>query len=154
MIDDIQCIPLKQISDTRGKVMHMLRATDPYFEQFGEVYFSWINQGVVKAWSKHTVMKMHYVVPVGSVRVVIYDDRSMSLSRGHIAEYILSPENYFLLIIPPGLWYGLQAMGDTPGLVVNCASIPHDPNEIIRIPPSEASIPYQWENNVATSKVD
>ena len=45
MIEGLLKTPLKQIQDERGKVMHMLRATDPHFNKFGEVYFSWANPG-------------------------------------------------------------------------------------------------------------
>ena len=41
MIEGVILTPLKQISDERGKVMHMLRWKDsPVFSKFGEIYFS------------------------------------------------------------------------------------------------------------------
>jgi len=40
VIEGVRVVPLRQIPDERGKVMHMLRADDPHFERFGEIYFS------------------------------------------------------------------------------------------------------------------
>ena len=30
-IDGVKVVPLRQIVDERGKIMHMLKATDPHF---------------------------------------------------------------------------------------------------------------------------
>lgn len=35
MIKDVLVKPLSQITDERGKIMHMLRSDEPHFEQFG-----------------------------------------------------------------------------------------------------------------------
>lgn len=145
MIEGIEVIPLKQIVDERGKVMHMLRATDPHFKQFGEVYFSWIHPNIIKAWHKHLKMTMNYAVPVGCIKVVIYDDRKDSKTCGTVQEFFLSADNYYLLIIPPQVWYGFKAVGTESAMVVNCSTIPHDPNEIIRTHAFDPMIPYSWE---------
>lgn len=46
IIKNVQLHPLRQIPDDRGKVMHMLRCDDPWFEKFGEIYFSVVYPGV------------------------------------------------------------------------------------------------------------
>ena len=144
MIDGVIKTHLKQIEDSRGKVMHIMKSTDPHFEQFGEVYFSWIYPKAVKAWSKHLRMKMHYAVPVGSIKLVLFDDREASSTRGEVAEYILGSDTYSLLTIPLGLWYGFKAIGSESALIVNCATIPHDPSEIMRLDAVDPTIPYSW----------
>ena len=144
MIHDVVKTPLKQIQDERGKVMHMLRATDPGFQQFGEVYFSWIYPNVIKAWHKHLKMIMNYAVPVGCIKLVLYDDRVESPSYQQYAEYFMNAENYYLLTIPAGLWYGFKTVGGHAAMIVNCATIPHDPKEIIRIGAFDPQIPYDW----------
>ena len=59
LIEGVVITPLKQIPDERGRVMHLLRCDDPGFEQFGEIYFSIISPGMVKAWRMHTKMTMN-----------------------------------------------------------------------------------------------
>ena len=55
--------------------MHMLRADDPHFERFGEIYFSTVFAGVVKGWHLHERMTINYAVPFGSIKLVLFDDR-------------------------------------------------------------------------------
>ena len=55
-LDEIEGViiqPLKQIADNRGSVLHMLKNDSSLFKQFGEVYFSEIHSGLVKAWKRH-----------------------------------------------------------------------------------------------------
>lgn len=145
MIEGIQTIPLKQMIDDRGKVMHMLRSTDPHFQKFGEVYFSQIHPGVVKAWKQNLGITMNFAVPVGCVKIVVYDARPDSVTKGQLAEYFMGPDNYQLLIIPPKLWYGLKGIGNVSSMVVNCATGPHDPVKVLHATPSEGLIPYLWD---------
>ena len=144
MIDGVKVIPLRQIHDERGKVMHMLKTTDEHFEQFGEIYFSTVFPGVVKAWHIHSQMTLNYAVPIGRIKFVMYDDRPNSPTKGEIQELILGPDNYMLVRVPPGVWNGFKGIDTNMSLVANCATIPHDPNEIDRMDPMSSSIPYDW----------
>ena len=144
MIQGVVITPLRQIADTRGQVMHMLRRDWPVFKEFGEIYFSTVHPGLVKAWHFHTIMTLNYAVPVGNIRFVLYDDRGASPTRGKIQEIQMGPKNYVLVTVPPEIWSGFKGMGTETSLVANCASIPHDPNEIVRREPSDPAIPYDW----------
>lgn len=145
MIEGVLIRPLRQILDERGKVMHMLRATDPEFEEFGEIYFSVVYPGAIKGWHLHHRMTLNYTVPVGCVKLVLYDDREASPTRGELMEIFTGVESYSLIRIPPGVWNGFKGIGSVPALVANCASIPHDPTEIERMDPIRSSIPYNWD---------
>jgi dTDP-4-dehydrorhamnose 3,5-epimerase len=144
MISGVQIHPLRQIVDERGKIMHMLRASDPHFIAFGEIYFSWVNPGIVKAWHLHDRMILNYAVPVGAIKLVLFDDRAESPTRGEIQEFYLGRDNYCLVTIPPLVWNGFKGIGIEPAMVANCANIPHDPLEIHRRDPLDPAIPYDW----------
>jgi dTDP-4-dehydrorhamnose 3,5-epimerase len=122
----------------------MLKADDPHFEKFGEIYFSCTYPNVVKAWHKHSEMTLNYTTVVGVVKVVLFDDRETSSSYGETEEYVLSPENYYLLTVPPGIWNGFKAIGGDMAIVANCATIPHRSDEIIRLPFDDTRINYDW----------
>lgn len=122
----------------------MLRRDDPHFEEFGEIYFSIVNPNVVKGWHLHRTMTLNYAVPIGRVRLVLFDGRTGSSSHGVVQEIELDPERYALVRIPPGVWNGFLGLGPTPSLVANCATEPHDPTEIVRKPPRTSDIPYDW----------
>ena len=145
MIHGVTVTPLRQILDERGKVMHMLRRDDAHFREFGEIYFSCIYPGAVKAWHVHQRMTLNYAVPHGRIKFVLYDDRSDSPTRGEVQELFLGPDNYCLVTVPPLVWNGFKGLGAEMTIVANCASIPHDPGEISRRDPFDPAIPYDWQ---------
>jgi dTDP-4-dehydrorhamnose 3,5-epimerase len=144
VIDGVLVHALKRIADRRGAIMHMLRRDDPHFERFGEIYFSMVRPGVVKGWHLHRTMTLNYAVPSGEIRLVLYDARDGSPSRGQVQEIHLGGSDYALVRVPPGVWNAFLGLGDQPAIVANCATEPHDPGEIERIPPTSDRIPYDW----------
>ena|ERR1700754_161772 len=145
MIDGVQIIPLRQIPDERGKIMHMMRNDAPHFQQFGEIYFSVVHPGVIKGWHIHTKMTLNYTVVYGKIKLVLYDDREDSPTRGKLQEIFLGEGNYSLVVIPPMVWNGFKGIGITDAIVANCSDIPHDPHEIQRMDPFDQTIPYTWD---------
>src|SRR5437868_4864987 len=145
MIDGVIITPLRQILDERGKVMHMLRCDSPNFSGFGEIYFSCVYPGAIKAWHIHKQMTLNYAVPHGHIKFVLYDDRPDSSTRGQMQEFFPGPNNYCLITVPPMVWNGFKGIGLDMAIVANCASLPHEPDEIERRDPFDPSIPYDWE---------
>ena len=145
MIEGVFVEKLKVMEDNRGKVMRMLRKDSPLFSAFGEIYFSTINFSIIKAWKKHLRMTQCFAVPVGRIKLVIFDDRDKSSTKGEILEIELGENNYSLVKIPPLVWYGFQGLSNTPALITNCADIPHDPDESIKLEHSDSKIPYIWK---------
>ena len=144
MIDGVILTPLKQIFDERGKVMHMLREDSNIFTRFGEIYFSSTYPGVVKAWHLHKRMTLNYAVVCGEIKLVLYDNRESSLTRGEVQEIFISPENYMLVTVPPLIWNGFKCVGTQSAVLANCATLPHQSDEIVRRLPSDSLIPYDW----------
>lgn len=144
MIEGVVVTPLRQIPDERGKVMHMLRADAPHFVGFGEIYFSVVEPGAIKAWHIHKKMTLNYAVPHGKIKFVLHDDRDGSATRGQTQELFLGPDNYWLVTVPPMVWNGFKGLGSQAAIVANCASVPHTPDEIMRRDPFDKAIGYEW----------
>jgi dTDP-4-dehydrorhamnose 3,5-epimerase len=89
-------------------------------------------------------MTLNYAVPVGMVKLVCWDDREGSPTRGAIQEIHLGELAYALVTIPPLVWNGFKGEGDSAALVANCATEPHDPDEIDRLDPFSDHVPYDW----------
>ena len=49
--------------------------------------------------------------------------------------------------IPPGIANGYKAYGDKMVILANCATEPHDLEEMLRMDPNTPEIPYDWELN-------
>jgi dTDP-4-dehydrorhamnose 3,5-epimerase len=144
MIDGVRVVPLTRIPDERGTILHMLRRTDPHFVDFGEIYFSTIYPGVIKGWHLHRVMTLNYACIQGRIKLVLYDDREGSPSRGELMELFLGPDHYALVQIPPNVWNGFKGIGAEEAVVANCATHPHDPTQSERRDPFDKRIPYDW----------
>lgn len=144
MIEGVVIQRLKEIKDERGKVMHMLRADSPLFTRFGEIYFSSVNPGTVKAWKRHMEMTQHFAVPVGSIRLVLYDTRKGSPTDGDLEVLDIGEDNYSLVRIPPLVWYGFKGTSTLSALIANCTDITHDPEEVEHMGRTDGRIPYDW----------
>jgi len=145
MIAGVETIPLLRIQDERGFVMRMLRADDPHFTKFGEIYFSAVYPGIIKGWHLHSRMTINYAVVQGNIKLVLYDQRADSTTYRELQEIVFGQINYQLVRVPPGVVNGFTAVGGAGALVANCADIPHDPAEITRIDPFTPTIPYDWK---------
>ncbi len=145
MINGVIVTPLRQILDERGKVMKMLSRDDSVFSGFGEIYFSCVYPGSIKGWHIHKKMVLNYTVPFGNIKFVLYDERADSPTNGMVQELYLGPDNYCLVTVPPQVWNGFKGIGTEAAIVANCASIPHDPDEIERRDPFDPLVPYRWE---------
>ena len=143
-ISAIEVSPINKIELAKGDVFHGLKNTDSSFKGFGELYFSFIKPNEIKAWKKHIRMTCNFIVPVGKIKFVIFDSRTESVSFVELFEIVLSPENYFRLTVPPGLWYGFRGESDSINMVVNLSNIVHDPGEQFYLEQNDPSIDYKW----------
>lgn len=141
MIDGVRVSPRRVIVDPRGDVLHMLKRTDAEFSEFGEIYFSRVLSGQEKTWRRHRLATSQIAVPIGSVRFALFDDREGSLTSGRHDSYTIGESNHHLLTIPPLIWYAFENAGATTALIVNCSSLPHDPNESDRRELADSRMP-------------
>ncbi|MBI3019413.1 MAG: dTDP-4-dehydrorhamnose 3,5-epimerase family protein [Deltaproteobacteria bacterium] len=145
MINGVLVHPLKKICDERGMIMHMLRCDDPHFEKFGEIYFSAAYPGIIKGWHEHTRQTQFYAAIEGMIKLVLYDNRQQSKTYKEVMELFIGENNYQLVRIPPGIVNGYKTIGLKMAIVANCATLPHDPVEMLRYDPHSNKIPYSWE---------
>jgi dTDP-4-dehydrorhamnose 3,5-epimerase len=136
-MDGVILTPLKQIYNPKGDIFHAMKKSDYGFDGFGEAYFSTINQNDIKGWKKHTKMTLNIVVPVGNIEFVVYDENSKEFFSTK-----LSHNNYQRLTVKAGLWMAFKGL-DKYNMLLNLASIEHDPNEAVNIELNE--INYKWE---------
>ena len=127
MIKDVIITNLNIINTPSGNIMHVMKKTDNGFESFGEAYFSHIQKNTIKAWKRHKEMTLNLTVPLGKIRFVLFDDRETSNTQ--FQEVIISKDNFCRLTVPPMIWMGFQGLSDNESILLNIASIEHDPIE-------------------------
>ena len=124
----------------------MFRCDDPAFEQFGEVYFSLVRPGAIKGWNRHSKMTINLAVVMGKAKMVLYDSREESLTRGEIMAFDVGEENYVRVKIPPGVYTSFKGVSSMDALIANCTTLPHDAQESDSLDPFTRKIPYQWND--------
>jgi len=146
MIEGVKVTRLSIIETDGGDVLHGMRHTDKGYFGFGEAYFSMVNTGSIKGWKRHHEMVLNLVVPFGSIRFILYDDRQGSASINQFQQVTLSRgDNYCRLTVPPMVWAGFQGLGKEASILLNIASIEHSPEEVDK--KKLADIKFDWEKN-------
>ena len=139
-LNDILVTPLKRIPTVGGDVLHALKNSDTGFNSFGEVYFSWVEQGAIKAWKCHQRMTLNLVVPMGEVSFVFHlTNQKNSFRTENIGE-----KRYVRLTVPPGIWHAFKGHNYDLNLILNVANMIHQPDEIIR--ENIDDIHFEWES--------
>jgi dTDP-4-dehydrorhamnose 3,5-epimerase len=145
-ISGLNLTVLNQIKDERGAVFHYLKSDNENFKGFGEAYYSKINPEVIKGWKLHKRIYQNFCVPSGAVKIVIFDDRQNSSTKGLIEEVVLNDNNcYWLLSMPPGLWYSFKCISKQYSLLANITNKAYDPLESITLPIINNKINYDWK---------
>ena len=145
-IDGVGVKPLKWMTDERGKLMEILRCDDEVFTTFGQVYVTTCFPNVVKGWHYHKKQDDCMAVIKGMAKIVLYDDREDSTTRGIVNEFFIGEDNPALITIPVQVMHGFKAYGMEPAYIVNTVTEPYnreEPDEY-RIDPFDNDIPYDW----------
>ena len=148
LIDGVKVKELKVLSDERGKLMEILRSDEPMFERFGQAYVTLCKPRVVKGWHYHKAQVDHFVCLQGTAKVVLYDPREGSKTRGKVNEFIMSWEHPLLIKIPTFVYHGFTAEGSQETIILNIPTEVYKyakPDEF-RADPFSQEIPYDWGN--------
>ena len=138
---------LKIITDERGFLVELLRDDDEIFKKFGQVYITCCEPGFVKAWHYHKIKTDYFTCINGTARVVVFDDREGSPTKGELKEYILSVDNPQLVKIPTGCYHGFEAVGDENAYIISITTESYHPDNTdeYRIPFNDPLIPFKWD---------
>ena len=115
---------IEPISHPKGDLYKIITKNSENYIDFGEAYFTSIKQRETKGWKKHRVMYLNLTVPVGNVKFHV-----LSSNLQQRKEYTIGQGNYGSLFIPPDYWVAFTGIGESFNLVLNIASIEHDPDE-------------------------
>lgn len=145
-IDQVVVSPLRLLPSSRGRLMEVQRSDEPSFPGFGQAYVTSSYPGVVKAWYRHQRQVDQITAVTGMIRLVLFDDRPGSASRGALQEVLLGDLSPRLVQIPPGIWHGFQAIGTAEAFLLHLNSLPFDfeaPDED-RLAIDDPTVPFTW----------
>ncbi len=147
MIDGVQVKKLKVIPDERGRLMEILRADDPLFKKFGQVYMTTTYPGVIKGWHFHKLQEDNITCISGMLKIVLYDARENSPTNGEVNEFFAGEYNPILVHVPIGVYHGWKCISEKEAVVVNNVTMSYNyenPDEF-REPFDSEKIPYDWD---------
>jgi len=148
LIDGVRLRPLTRIPDERGWLMEILRADDPLFTRFGQVYVSATYPGIVKAWHYHKVQLDTFACVAGMIKLVLVDTRSGSPTEGAVNEFFIGVLNPQLVQVPSLVYHGWKCISEELSIVVNVPTEPyrHDDPDEFRIE-AHGVLPYDWSRH-------
>ena len=100
-----------------------------------EVYLSTIKPGATKGWKYHKEMTCLLTVVQGEVFFSIFAVNSATDLSSRFS-FLLTAQSpsYGVLTIPPMHWFSFTSRSSHDSLILNCADLPHDDNEVVRAP--------------------
>ena len=146
MIEGVMLKALKTYPDERGYFREIIRTTDAFFaEGFAQLSQSLMYPGTAKAWHIHPTQVDWWYVPIGNLKVGLYDKRERSATFGQL-EIVFLGEHHAaqVLKIPAGVAHGCRCYGPGATHLFYITSNIYDPKEEGRIPHDDPEIGYDW----------
>ena len=146
MIDGVQIKKLQVIPDERGRLMEVLRRDDEMFEKYGQVYITTAYPGIVKGWHYHKIQSDNICVVKGMMKIVLYDSRDGSPTKGEVNEFFVGIHNPILIHIPAFVFHGFKCISEEDAIAINVPTekYNYDKPDEYRIDPFDNDIPYDW----------
>ena len=147
MIHGVVTKKLNVRSDERGRLMEIIRKDDQLFLKFGQVYMTTAYTGVVKGWHYHKKQVDNFAVVKGMIKLVLYDSRDDSPTKGEINEFFLGEHNPVLVQIPNLVLHGFKCISQEEAICINCPTdvFNHEQPDEFNVDPHKNDIPYSWE---------
>ena len=146
LIEGVRTKPLTVIPDERGRLFEILRKDDTLFLKFGQVYCTTVNVGVVKGWHYHKKQIDNFVCVSGMIKLVAYDGRTGSPTKGLVNEWFIGTHQPLLVQIPAMVHHGFKGLSEPEAVVLNIPTEPyhHKRPDEYRLDPHHSEIPYDW----------
>jgi dTDP-4-dehydrorhamnose 3,5-epimerase len=146
-IEGVSVREVRHVPRDHGVITEIFRPEwDPTGLPVVHIYQSRLFPGALGAWSCHARTTDRLFVSQGHLKIVLYDGRQGSESHGQIMELHAGDARPALVVVPPGVWHGLQNLGTIDALVLNCPTEAYnyaDPDHY-RLPHDADQIPYMW----------
>ena len=146
-IDGVRIREVRHVHKGRGLLTEIFRADwkldDGVVEQVFQVS---LGPGEVSAWHVHQRTRDRIFVNGGAVRIVLYDARTASPTHGQINEFRFGEHRPALLVVPPGVWHGVENLRREPSTVLNAVDRAYsygDPDHW-RLPLDSPRIPFSF----------
>jgi dTDP-4-dehydrorhamnose 3,5-epimerase len=129
MLQGIKIFDLKKQFDERGFFAELIRNDwRDFFESDlpVQISLSVSYPGMIRAWHHHTKQVDYLLVIKGAMKIVAYDDDSLSPTRGQMVEQVVNEEKLQIVRVPGHYWHGTKTLGIEPSITVYAVSRLYD----------------------------
>lgn len=137
--------------DERGTVVELFDTRWGWHDVPIEFVYSYtLRPNRVKGWGMHLLHEDRYFVLSGEMKIVMFDGRENSPTRGQVSSIVLSSYQRRIFNIPQGIWHANWNIGSTDVIVVNFPTIPyeHANPDKYRLPLNCDEIPFKFPSDV------
>ena len=106
-----------------------------------------LDPGGISAWHAHEQTLDRLFAGRGMLRIVLYDAREDSPTRGLVNEFRFGTVRPALICVPPRVWHGIQNVSAEPSVVVNLVDRAYDYEDPDhwRLPADSPLIPFSFK---------
>jgi dTDP-4-dehydrorhamnose 3,5-epimerase len=146
-IDGVVTREVLHVPRDHGVITEMYRPEwDPTGLPVVHIYQSRLFPGAIGAWSCHMKSVDRLFVNQGHLKVVLFDGREHSSTHGKVSEVFVGDARPTFIVLPVGVWHGLQNLGSSDALILNYPTHAYDYEDPDhwRLPYDTPEIPYTW----------
>ena len=147
LIDGVKLREVRNVPKENGLLTEVFRA-DWALDAggVGQVFQVVLAPGGLSAWHAHQFTTDRLFASHGLVKVVLFDARTRSPTHGRLNEFRVGLLRPTLIVVPPGVWHGVQNISREPGCLLNMPdrAYSYDDPDHWRLPPDSPEIPYSF----------
>jgi dTDP-4-dehydrorhamnose 3,5-epimerase len=146
-IEGVRLNRLVTHGDNRGELTVLISDLKGAIVPIQHVYNVTAVAGSIRAWVYHKRQSDRLAYTNGDLRVVLYDIRADSMTRGALNVIDAGESNKVLLTIPPGVVHGVHNRGVAAATFINMPTRAYDPAnpDKSRLPYNHPGIPYRFD---------
>ncbi len=110
-----------------------------------------LEPAAISAWHVHQHATDRLFANHGQLKLVLFDARAGSPTEGRINVFRCGTARPMLVVVPPGVWHGVQNIGASPGSLLNLPdrAYAYEAPDHWRVPPDSDQIPYSFATGPA-----
>lgn len=143
-IDGVSCKEIRPVTTTKGTLTEIWRSEWALDDlPVGQIFQSLLDPGIVTDWHAHAHTTDRLFCCMGRIKLALYDGRKSSPTFGTVWQRVFGHERPLIVVVPPGVWHALKALGATPSLILNAVdrSYSYENPDHWRLPPDTPHIP-------------
>lgn len=146
-IDGVAVVEVRNVATDNGYLTEVWRDDWGVPGPVAQVFQALLEPGRVSAWHVHGEATDRLYANHGMVKIVLYDARAGSPTQGRVNVFRCGSVRPTLVVIPPGVWHGVQNIGSAPALLLNLPdrAYRYEGPDHWRLPADTGEIPYRFD---------